>query len=60
MLKLHMVQAEFGECLIVECGPEDDAKFVLVDGGPNSTYASHLRLRSSRSQEEAGSSISRC
>ncbi len=42
MLALRAVQAEFGDCLIVEFGTPQDPRYVLVDGGPPDTYANHL------------------
>jgi len=43
MLTLHVVQAEFGDCLILEYGTQSNPKYVLVDGGPAGIYETHLR-----------------
>jgi hypothetical protein len=43
MIKLHVVQAEYGDCIILEFGSTAQPKFVLVDGGPATTYDRHLR-----------------
>jgi beta-lactamase superfamily II metal-dependent hydrolase len=42
-LRLHVIQAEFGDCLLVECPDRGRAKHILVDGGPAGTYAASLR-----------------
>jgi ribonuclease BN (tRNA processing enzyme) len=42
-MKLHMVNAEEGDCLILEWSDAQNAKrFVLIDGGPSGTYAAAL------------------
>lgn len=43
MLKLHILQAEFGDCLLLEYGTPSRPRFVLIDGGPPMTYERHLR-----------------
>jgi beta-lactamase superfamily II metal-dependent hydrolase len=43
MLTLHVVQAECGDCLILEYGPQSKPKYILIDGGPAGTYDTHLR-----------------
>jgi hypothetical protein len=43
MFKLRVVQAEFGDCLVLEFGDPAAPRFVLVDGGPEQTYERHLR-----------------
>jgi beta-lactamase superfamily II metal-dependent hydrolase len=42
MFKLHTIQAEFGDCLILEFGTEARPRFVLIDGGPPNTFRDHL------------------
>jgi len=42
MFTLRAVQAEFGDCLIVEFGSAGQPRYLLVDGGPTGTYAAHL------------------
>jgi beta-lactamase superfamily II metal-dependent hydrolase len=39
MLKLHVVQAAQGDCLILQACPK---RFVLIDGGPEGNAANHL------------------
>lgn len=43
MLKLHVLQAEFGDCLLLEYGTASESHFTLIDGGPPTTYDRHLR-----------------
>lgn len=43
MLRLRIVQAEFGDCLILEFGTKEEPKYILVDGGPDGVYSAHLR-----------------
>jgi hypothetical protein len=38
-----VVQAAYGDCLIVEAQVGDRRAVILVDGGPTETYRSHLR-----------------
>ena len=48
MLRLRVVQAEFGDCLILEYGSAEHPRFVLIDGGPEGTYQNHLRFELER------------
>jgi len=43
MFDLHVVQAEFGDALVVSLGTARSRRTILVDGGPTGTYAAHLR-----------------
>jgi beta-lactamase superfamily II metal-dependent hydrolase len=43
MLKLHIIQAEYGDCFIIEYGLQSNSKYILVDGGPDSIYDNHLK-----------------
>ena len=43
MFKLHAIQAEFGDCLLLEFGSAANRRFVLVDGGPPLNYQNHLK-----------------
>ena len=41
---LRMIQAEFGDCLLLETpDTEGDMRYILIDGGPATIYDSHLR-----------------
>lgn len=42
MFKLHTVQAQFGDCLILEFGTKAKPRFILVDGGPPGNYKAAL------------------
>jgi beta-lactamase superfamily II metal-dependent hydrolase len=43
MLRLHVIQAQFGDCLLLEFGTAQHPRYVLVDGGPSGTYAADLQ-----------------
>jgi beta-lactamase superfamily II metal-dependent hydrolase len=41
MFKFHVVQAEFGDCLLLEYGTAQP-RFILIDGGPPKNFTAHL------------------
>ena len=43
MIKLHVVQAEYGDCFILESKLGTDSMNVLIDGGPYQTFEKHLK-----------------
>lgn len=43
MFRLHILQARYGDCLLLEFGPAEQPHYVLIDGGPPRTYENHLR-----------------
>jgi len=43
VLKLHVVQAEYGDCLILESSTGKNSNTVLIDGGPYQTFEKHLK-----------------
>ena len=42
-MKLHVVQADFGDCLIMETAGASGRKVILIDGGPKGNYQDHLK-----------------
>jgi beta-lactamase superfamily II metal-dependent hydrolase len=42
MFRLRVIQARFGDCLLLEFGYPDTPKYILIDGGPSGVYAAHL------------------
>jgi len=42
MLKLHVIQARYGDCLLLEYGPGVQQHFMLIDGGPPKTFDDDL------------------
>lgn len=42
MFKLHAVQAQFGDSLILEFGTNAKRRFILIDGGPPNTFNNDL------------------
>ena len=43
MLSLHVVQAEYGDCLLLESQNGKHSTTVLIDGGPYQTFNKHLK-----------------
>lgn len=43
MFSLRVVQANFGDCLILEYGSPAEPRFMLIDGGPADVFAEDLR-----------------
>lgn len=43
MLSFNIIQAEYGDCFILQYGTHSDRKYVLIDGGPRDSYKNHLR-----------------
>ncbi len=43
MLRLHVLQAEEGDCLVLEYLSDGKTAFMLIDGGPGGVYDDHLR-----------------
>ncbi len=43
MLKLRIVQAKQGDCMILEYGTSARPKYILIDGGPATIYELHLQ-----------------
>jgi beta-lactamase superfamily II metal-dependent hydrolase len=42
-MKLHVVQAEYGDCLLLTSEMGKNSTAVLIDGGPYQTFEKHLR-----------------
>jgi len=42
MFRFHVVQAEFGDCLLLEYGTSAKPRFTLIDGGPPSNFENNL------------------
>ena len=51
-MKLEVVPAMKGDCLLLHHGTGDDPKLVLIDGGPGGVYAKSLKPRLDRIREE--------
>lgn len=44
MFKLHVVQAAYGDCLLLEYGTQETGThYILIDGGPPDTFRFHLQ-----------------
>ena len=42
MFKLHVVQAKYGDALILSFGTSAKPRHILIDGGPSGNYAADL------------------
>lgn len=42
MIKLHVIQAKFGDCFLLEYGEETSPSFMLIDGGPKDVHKYYL------------------
>src|SRR4051812_15782801 len=42
MFKIHVVQAQFGDCLVLSFGTPAKPRHILIDGGPSGNYANDL------------------
>lgn len=43
MFNIRIVQANYGDCLIIEYGEQEAPRFALIDGGPRDVYRRHLK-----------------
>jgi len=43
MFRFHVVQAEFGDCLLLEYGSGGKSRYTLIDGGPPTNFATNLQ-----------------
>ncbi|MBC7260987.1 MAG: MBL fold metallo-hydrolase [Chloroflexi bacterium] len=43
MLKLRILQAEYGDCFILQFGTPAQPRYILIDGGPAGIYERYLR-----------------
>jgi beta-lactamase superfamily II metal-dependent hydrolase len=43
MLRLHVLQAGYGDCLVLEYGAQAARRYLLIDGGPKHVYRRHLQ-----------------
>ncbi|CAN5333164.1 MBL fold metallo-hydrolase [soil metagenome] len=54
MLTLKVVQAKFGDCLILIFGQKEKPKYMLIDGGPGGIYRDHLRTELTKIKDSGG------
>jgi beta-lactamase superfamily II metal-dependent hydrolase len=43
VINLHVVQAEFGDCFILEYRSGNESCTIIIDGGPYQTFENHLK-----------------
>lgn len=54
MMKLSVIQAEFGDCLLLRFGSKAKPMHILIDGGPSGTYPKHLHAELEKIQRMNG------
>jgi hypothetical protein len=54
MLRLHVIQARYGDCFILEYGTGAQARYMLIDGGPARTYEANLRGKLQNIEADGG------
>ena len=54
MFTLHVIQARYGDCLILEYGTASAHRFMLIDGGPNDVYDRHLKAHLKKIHDDGG------
>ncbi len=54
MFNLHVVQARYGDCLILEYGTSEAPRYILIDGGPRGVYDDDLRPILKRIADKGG------
>lgn len=45
IFSMDVIRARKGDCLMLHYGSKDDPRLVMIDGGPRSVYAPHLKPR---------------
>jgi beta-lactamase superfamily II metal-dependent hydrolase len=54
VFQLRVVQAEYGDCLILEYGDSQSPRFMLIDGGPKIVYTDHLKPELKKIRDRGG------
>jgi beta-lactamase superfamily II metal-dependent hydrolase len=54
MMKLSVIQAEYGDCLLLKFGSPSKPAHILIDGGPSGTYPKHLHLELEKIRQANG------
>jgi hypothetical protein len=54
LFSLDVIRARKGDCLLLHYGSEDDPRLMIIDGGPRSVYAPHLKPRLERIKQARG------
>ena len=54
MFRLKVIQALYGDCLIVEGGAPDDPRYLLIDGGPSGVYQAYLKPELTAIRDKGG------
>jgi len=43
MYNIHVIQANYGDCILLEYGTSAASKYALIDGGPKGVWNNHLK-----------------
>lgn len=43
MFNLHIIEARYGDCFVLEYGTNASPRYLLIDGGPGEVYEPHLK-----------------
>lgn len=43
MFSLHVIQADCGDCLLLQYGTPGSPRFILIDGGPPTVFSNHMK-----------------
>lgn len=54
MLTLKVIQAKYGDCLLLAYGEEVKPSYMLIDGGPAGTYQNHLKAELEKVKAKGG------
>src|SRR5690606_14679053 len=55
MIALHVLQADHGDCLLLEYGCERQPRYVLIDGGPSARiYDAYMKPALLKIREQGG------
>ncbi len=54
MMKLKVIQAEFGDCFVLQYGSETNPRYILIDGGPDGIFKDHLQAELTKISERGG------
>jgi hypothetical protein len=54
MMRLNIIQAEFGDCFILQYGSTANPRYILIDGGPDKIFKNHLQAELTKISEQGG------
>lgn len=54
MLSVKILQAKYGDCILLIYGNQENPKYLLIDGGPAGTYREHLKIELAKIKASGG------